>query len=144
MKILVLHGPNLNLLGKREPEIYGKDSLEDINSSLEKLAKEFEVELAFLQSNSETVLVESVQQAKQKGVSGILINPAAYGHTSVALRDAFLSTQIPFVEVHLSNTFARESFRHKSYLADIAAGVIIGFGAASYLLGLHGLVNKLK
>lgn len=144
MKILVLHGPNLNLLGKREPEIYGKDSLEDINSSLEKLAGELGVELSFLQSNSEAELLEAIQQASTKGISGVLINPAAYGHTSIALRDAFLSTQIPFVEVHLSNTFARESFRHKSFLADIASGVIIGFGATSYMLGLRGLVSKLK
>ncbi len=143
MKILVLHGPNLNLLGRREPGIYGTLSLDDINSALEALASEFECNLAFVQSNSEGALVDAIQDAADR-FDGILINPAAYTHTSIALRDAMAAVGLPFVEVHLSNIHSRESFRHKSYLAPLALGQICGFGLDSYLLGLRALFNHIK
>jgi len=143
MRILVLHGPNLNLLGKREPEIYGTLSLDDINGALEALGAEFEAALGFFQSNSEGALVDAIQQAPEK-YDGILINPAAYTHTSVALRDALAAIGLPFVEVHLSNIHRREEFRHHSYLAPLALGQICGFGLDSYLLGLRALFNHIK
>ena len=143
MRILVLHGPNLNLLGKREPEIYGTLSLEDINGALEALGAECEAVLGFFQSNSEGALVDAIQQAPEK-YDGILINPAAYPHTSVALRDALAAIGLPFVEVHLSNIHRREEFRHHSYLAPLALGQICGFGLDSYLLGLRALFNHIK
>lgn len=143
MKILVLHGPNLNLLGRREPEIYGTLALEDINAALEALAQEFECKISFLQSNSEGTLIDAIQAAPA-GYDGILINPAAYTHTSVALRDALAAVGLPFVEVHLSNIHRREEFRHHSYLAPIALGQICGFGLDSYLLGLRALFNHIK
>ncbi len=143
MRILVLHGPNLNLLGKREPEIYGTLSLDDINGALEALGAEFEAVLGFFQSNSEGALVDAIQQAPEK-YDGILINSAAYTHTSVALRDALAAIGLPFVEVHLSNIHRREEFRHHSYLAPLALGQICGFGLDSYLLGLRALFNHIK
>lgn len=142
MRFLVLHGPNLNLLGKREPETYGTLTLDDINRSLEKLAAELGCSLAFVQSNCEGALVDAIQAAR--GVyDGILINPAAYTHTSIAIRDAFAAVAVPFVEVHLSNVYRREEFRHKSLTAPLALGQICGFGAESYLLGLRALRSAL-
>ena len=143
MKVLVVHGPNLNLLGMREPSLYGTETLEDIDCQLVALSQKLGIMLQIMQTNSEGVLVDLIQQAPLSGANGILINPAAYGHTSIALRDALIAVQLPFVEVHLSNIFAREPFRHNSYLSDIASGVIIGFGAESYLLGLEGLSKVL-
>lgn len=143
-KILVLHGPNLNLLGSREAEIYGKTTLSDINNQLTSEAKSMSHELTSHQSNAEHELVDKIQQAKVDGVDFIIINPAAYTHTSVALRDALLAVEIPFIEVHLSNVKARESFRHESYLDDIATGGIFGFGAYSYTLALLAADHQLK
>lgn len=143
MKILVLNGPNLNLLGAREKEHYGNLSLAEIEKQLEKLAKELKLRVSFFQSNSETALVDKIQEAKTK-YDGILINAAAYTHTSIAIRDALASTGIPFVEVHLSNLAKREEFRRRSLLSDLAAGVIFGFGPDSYLLGLRGLASHIK
>jgi 3-dehydroquinate dehydratase-2 len=144
MKIMILHGPNLNLLGSRETELYGRKTLNDINESLRRRAEELGVEIQEnLQSNSESELVERIQAAQGK-VDGIVINPAAYTHTSIALRDALLATGIPFVEVHLSNIHAREPYRHQSYLSDIAVGIVAGFGPDSYLLALEGLIKRLE
>jgi len=143
MRILVLHGPNLNLLGTREPEVYGSLSLADVNSALEALGSEFECTLVFFQSNSEGALVDAIQQAPEN-YDGILINPAAYTHTSIALRDAMAAIGLPFVEVHLSNIHRREEFRHHSFLAPLALGQISGFGLDSYLLGLRALFNHIK
>jgi len=143
LKILVLHGPNLNLLGQREPGVYGSLTLADIETALEKLAAELNAKLEFFQSNSEGALVDRIQSASGK-VDGIVINPAAYTHTSIALRDAFLAVKIPFVEVHLSNIHSREDFRRRSYLADAAVGVVAGFGSESYCLGLRGLAARLS
>ncbi|MBP6744681.1 3-dehydroquinate dehydratase [bacterium] len=161
MKILVLNGPNLNLLGARETSTYGQTSLAEIESRLVKLAKDISavsaekaksasLELQFKQSNIEGELVNFIQSclgsssdAGISDVSGILINPGAYGHTSIAIRDAFLAVALPFVEVHVSNVYAREPFRHKSYLSDVAVGVIAGFGANSYELGLRALYDHL-
>jgi 3-dehydroquinate dehydratase-2 len=131
-KLLVLHGPNLNLLGTREPEIYGSDTLTDINARLTEVAAERGHEIAFLQSNAEHELVAAVHQAREDGVSCIVINPGAFTHTSIALRDALLGVAIPFIEVHLSNVHAREPFRQHSYLSDVAVGVITGLGAKGY------------
>ena len=138
-KILALHGPNLNLLGIREPEIYGSTTLEEINQFLQHSAEELNHEFAALQSNAEHELIAAVHQALVD-VDFIIINPGAYTHTSIALRDAFLATQIPFIEVHLSNIYARESFRHKSYLSDIAVGVISGLGSLGYELALQAAI----
>lgn len=135
--ILVLHGPNLNLLGTREPEIYGRTTLADIDSRLAKIAVEAGAKLASFQSNSEAALVERAQQAAQDGTGFIIINPAAFTHTSVALRDALAAVGLPFVEVHLSNVFAREAFRRESFFSDIAVGVISGLGAKGYELALQ-------
>lgn len=135
--ILVIHGPNLNLLGSREAELYGTDTLEAINARLAQRAGERGARLATYQSNSEAELVERIQQARQEGVDFILINPAAYTHTSVAMRDALAAVGIPFVEVHLSNVFARESFRRESYFTDIAVGIVSGLGAKGYELALE-------
>lgn len=144
MKILVIHGPNLNLLGTREPEIYGADTLEDIDRSLAQQAAGLSVDLQAFQSNNEGDIVSRIQQAAGDAVDAIVINPAAYTHTSIALRDALLATAIPFVEVHLSNVFARESFRRHSYLSDIAVGIIGGFGIDSYRLALDAAVYHCK
>lgn len=142
--ILVLSGPNLNLLGKREPGVYGAATLDSIHTKLRTLATELNANVETQQTNHEGELVTMVQQAAERNVAGILINPGAYGHTSIALRDAFLAVQIPFVEVHLSNIYAREPFRHHTYLCDIAAGVVVGLGEDSYLCGLRGLLAHLR
>lgn len=131
-KILVLHGPNLNLLGSREPDRYGRATLDEINKRLETLAGKSGASLFCFQSNAESELVERVQQARADGTQFIVINPAAYTHTSVALRDALAAVAIPFIEVHLSNIFAREAFRKESFFSDLAVGVISGLGAAGY------------
>ena len=144
MKILVLQGPNLNLLGTREPALYGHDTLDDVTAALDARAAELGVSLLHRWSNLEGELVTAVQEAATAGVSGAVVNAAAYTHTSVALRDALSGTGLPFVEVHLSNVHAREEFRHRSLLADKAIGVVCGFGLQSYLLGLEGLVSRLR
>jgi 3-dehydroquinate dehydratase-2 len=136
-KILVLHGPNLNLLGMREPGHYGHDTLPQINERLQRVAQDAGAVLEAFQSNSEAELIDRVQRAKAEAVDFIMINPAAYTHTSVALRDALAAVAIPFVEVHLSNVFAREPFRHHSYFSDLAVGVISGLGAKGYDLALE-------
>jgi 3-dehydroquinate dehydratase II len=141
-RILVLHGPNLNLLGTREPGVYGTTTLEGIDQLLAALAAELSVELRTLQSNHEGALVDAIQGA-HADCDGILINPAAYTHTSVALRDAIAATALPAVEVHLSNIHSREAFRTHSYVAPVAVGQISGFGPESYLLGLRALVSRL-
>jgi 3-dehydroquinate dehydratase-2 len=143
LSILVLHGPNLNLLGKREPGVYGIETLENINRSLEADARSLQVQLATYQSNHEGALVDAIHAALGTH-QGILINPGAYTHTSVAIRDAIAAVALPTVEVHLSNVYRRESFRHHSYIAPVAIGQISGFGSESYRLGLRGLVQYLK
>lgn len=143
-KFLILNGPNLNLLGTREPEVYGSTTLEQIEQYLSSLAKKKEHELAFFQSNAEHDLVSKIHSAVQENVDFIIINPAAFTHTSVALRDAFLGVKIPFIEVHLSNVHAREDFRQHSYLSDIAIGVICGLGADGYEFALIAGINHLN
>jgi len=143
-KLLVLHGPNLNLLGTREPTHYGLATLADINLALARRAVTAGVELESFQSNHEGALIERVHAAREQGVCYIIINPAAYTHTSVALRDAMAAAAIPFIEVHLSNVHARESFRHHSYFSDLAVGVITGLGSEGYLLALEYLLSKLN
>lgn len=143
-KILVLHGPNLNLLGSREPEIYGFTTLNDINNLLAAACASHQHDFFHLQSNAEFALIDRIHQAKVEAIDFIIINPAALTHTSVALRDALAGVQIPFIEVHLSNVHAREPFRHHSYLSDIAKGIICGFGAQSYLLALEAAFSHLK
>ena len=142
-RVLVLHGPNLNLLGIREPQFYGSASLDDINKKILQWAKREGVQVEVRQSNSEGELITLIQEAIGR-YQGIVINPAAFTHTSIALRDAIASTGIPTVEVHLSNIYKRESFRHQSYLAPVAVGQISGFGANSYLLGLQAIVEHLR
>ena len=141
-KILVINGPNLNLLGTREPEHYGQTTLDDINQELITLAKTAGHELASFQSNAEHELVDRIHQGAAEGVEFIIINPAAFTHTSVALRDALAGVAIPFIEVHLSNIFAREDFRHQSYFSDLAVGVISGLGAQGYELALEAALNS--
>lgn len=141
IKILVMHGPNLNLLGTREPSIYGRQTLDDINTSLGTLAKKMSVKLDCFQSNSEGDLVDRIQTSD---CHGILINPAALTHTSVALRDALIACTRPVIEVHLSNIFSREEFRRHSYISDIAVGVITGLGASGYLMGFKALVERIE
>lgn len=143
MKIAVIHGPNLRLLGRREPEVYGTDTLDDVNRALEELAGELGVELESFQSNHEGEILDFVEAAASR-CDGFLINPGAFTHTSIALRDALTGVDRPFVEVHLSNTAAREPFRRRSFLSDVAAGVVFGFGVQSYLLGLRGLVSRIR
>lgn len=142
-KLLVLHGPNLNLLGKREPEIYGHATLAEIDADLSSGAGKVGHALASFQSNAEHELVERVQAAAGDGTDFILINPAAFTHTSVALRDALAAVGIPFIEVHLSNPHAREPFRHTSYFSDLAVGVVAGFGADSYRYALDAAIRRL-
>ena len=142
--ILVMHGPNLNLLGEREPEIYGHETLGDINQKLEQQAIERGHHLLHMQSNAEYALIERVQDARHEGVNFILINPAALTHTSIALRDAFAAVAIPFIEIHLSNVHAREEFRQHSYLSDLAVGVICGLGAQGYELGLQAAISAIE
>ncbi len=141
--ILLLHGPNLNLLGTREPEIYGGETLEHINQQLIDAAISAGHHLLALQSNAEHELIQRIHDARQEMVDYIIINPGAFTHTSVALRDALLGVEIPFVEVHLSNVHGREEFRRHSYFSDIAEGIICGFGAQSYHLALHAVLSKL-
>jgi len=142
MKVAVIHGVNLRLLGRREPEVYGTDTLEDVNERLTALASDLGVELEVFQSNHEGELIDFIDDASAR-VQGFLINPGAYTHTSIALRDALVGVGLPFIEAHLSNTAGRERFRRHSYLSPVAAGVVLGFGVQSYLLGLRGLVAKL-
>lgn len=141
--ILLLNGPNLNLLGTREPEKYGSTTLTEIVNGLENQASALDITLSHLQSNAEHALIDRIHQARGN-TDFILINPAAFTHTSVALRDALLAVQIPFIEIHLSNVHAREPFRHHSYLSDIAVGVICGFGADGYTFALQAAVNRLS
>ena len=142
--ILVLHGPNLNLLGEREPGIYGHATLNDINQQLQQQARDKGHHLLYVQSNAEYELVERIQDARHEGVNFILINPAAFTHTSVALRDALAAVAIPFIEIHLSNVHAREEFRRHSYFSDIAQGVICGLGPQGYELGLQAALRYLE
>lgn len=143
-RIRVLHGPNLNLLGMREPEVYGSDTLNDINQRLEIQADRAGCDISFLQSNAEHEIVDAVQAGITEKIDYFIINPGAFTHTSIAIRDAFTAVNIPFIEVHLSNVHAREAFRQHSYLSDIAQGVILGLGAQGYQLALQAAISKLK
>jgi 3-dehydroquinate dehydratase-2 len=143
LKILVVHGPNLNLLGTREPEVYGHTTLAQIDAELAEVAKAAGCELDCQQSNHEGVLIDAIQASRQ-WANGILINPAGLTHSSVSLRDALAASGLPVVEIHLSNIFAREGFRHHSYVSGIATGIVSGFGAASYRLGLEALIDHLR
>ena len=140
--ILILHGPNLNLLGSREPDVYGNETLEEINGNLSKLATEAGVGLVSFQSNSEADLISRIQQAMGDETDFIIINPAAFTHTSIALRDALSAAHLPFIEVHLTNIFAREAFRRESYFSSLALGVISGLGARSYYLALKYAIHN--
>jgi 3-dehydroquinate dehydratase-2 len=142
--ILVIHGPNLNLLGSREPEVYGSSTLDDINRSLTDTAINANHHLLAMQSNAEYEIIERIHEASHEGINFIILNPGALTHTSIAIRDALLGVSIPFIEVHLSNVFAREAFRHHSYLSDIAEGVISGLGTDSYTLALQAAINRLE
>jgi 3-dehydroquinate dehydratase-2 len=142
MNILILHGPNLNLLGKREPGVYGHTTLGEINEALKAVADEHNVELRLVQSNHEGALIDALHQA-MTWADGVVINPGAYTHTSVAIRDAIAGTALPAVEIHLSNIHARESFRHTSLIAPVCVGQVCGFGWRSYLVGLTGLIEYL-
>jgi 3-dehydroquinate dehydratase-2 len=143
-KFLVVHGPNLNLLGAREPELYGNTALPEINRRLTDIAEAAGHSLAYFQSNAENELITRVHSAPSESIEFIIINPAAFTHTSVALRDALLAVEIPFIEVHLSNIYAREPFRHHSYLSDVAAGVISGLGVQGYELALQAAIASLQ
>ena len=143
MDLLLINGPNLNLVGTREPSIYGLQTLEDIQQGLLDLARELDVELKFFHSNSEGEIIDCIHKSVGS-IDGILINAGAYTHTSIALRDALLGVGIPYVEVHLSNIYSREEFRHKSFLSDKALGLVCGFGSISYQLALQGIVSYLK
>jgi len=142
VKILVLNGPNLNLLGTREPEIYGTETLLDIEDKLTTKASESVVDIDFFQSNSEDGLIDRLHKAKNDSVNYVIINPGAFTHTSVALRDAFLGTNIPFIEVHISNIYSREDFRKKSFLSDISTGLITGLGTAGYEFALSSIIRR--
>lgn len=141
---LVLHGPNLNLLGTREPEVYGTTTLAQINAGLQEYAKQQGHQLAYLQSNAEHELIDRIHAARSEKVDFIVINPGAFTHTSVAIRDALLGVNIPFIEVHLSNVHKREPFRHHSYLSDIAVGVICGLGAKGYYFALQTAIEQIE
>lgn len=143
MKILILHGPNLNLLGTREPEIYGSMTLDDINKKMIELGKELGAEIKCLQSNHEGALIDALQDART-WASGVVFNPGGYTHTSVALRDAISAIQIPVIEAHLSNVYVREEFRHVSMISAVCKGKVVGFGWRSYELGLRGLIDIIK
>ncbi len=143
MKILVLHGPNLNLLGSREPGVYGTLTLSEINGAVSALADDLGIEVTIIQSNSEGTMVDAIHSAAAS-CDGILINPAAYTHTSIAIRDALAAVALPVVEVHLSNIHAREEFRTRSFVAPVAVGQLSGFGLDSYLLGLRAIFNHIK
>jgi len=142
MNVLVLNGPNLNLLGSREPEVYGTDSLSDIEDRLSAIAREKSVEIEFYQSNSENDLIDKLHEAKQNEVDYVIINPGALTHTSIALRDAFLGVDIPFLEIHISNIYSREEFRKKSYLSDISQGLITGLGVGGYEYALLSIIKR--
>ncbi|MBI3396547.1 MAG: type II 3-dehydroquinate dehydratase [Spirochaetia bacterium] len=143
MKILVIQGPNLNMLGKRESLHYTTTTLDEIHSMLREQALPLEAQLSFFQSNHEGAIVDRIHEAHGDGTRGILINAGAYTHTSIAIRDALLAAGLPFVEVHISNVYARETFRQHSYLSDVAAGLVVGFGPDGYRLGLLGLIQKI-
>ena len=142
MNILVLNGPNLNLLGTREPEVYGTDTLKDIEENLKSISKNHNVNVRFYQSNSENELINELHTAKQENVDAIIINPGAFTHTSIALRDAFLGVGIPFIEVHISNIYRREEFRKKSFLSDISEGLITGLGVSGYEFALLTIIKR--
>lgn len=142
MNILVLNGPNLNLLGTREPEVYGTDTLQDIENKLQSIAQENNVKIDFYQSNSETDLIDALHKSKQDDVNFIIINPGAFTHTSIALRDAFLGVNVPFIEVHISNIYSREEFRKKSFLSDISQGLITGLGVSGYEFALLSILRR--
>ena len=144
MKIGVLHGPNLGRLGQREPDVYGDVTLDEIDEGLRDLAEDLSLEVEIVQSNHEGEMVDTLERWAGDGFDGVLVNAGGLTHTSVVLRDGLVGTGVPFVEVHLSNTSAREPFRHRSLLSPVAAGVVYGFGADSYLLGLRGLVQRLR
>lgn len=141
--VLVLHGPNLNLLGHREPSLYGAQSLVELNAQLEQQAHAAGIRLSAIQSQSESVMIEAIHTAYTDRADYLILNPAAYTHTSIALRDALLAVRIPFIEVHISNIFARETYRHHSYFSDIAQGVIHGLGVYGYVLALHAVIHEL-
>ena len=143
-KILALHGPNLNLLGHREPNIYGSDTLNDINTRCETICTEAGHEFSDLQSNTEADLINRLHEARVDGTEFMLVNFGGLTHTSIAIRDAILAAEIPFIEVHLSNLYAREEYRHHSYFADIAVGSIVGLGAQGYELAVHAAIKKLE
>ena len=142
MNILVLNGPNLNLLGSREPEVYGTDSLKDIEENLKSISKKHNVNIRFYQSNSENELINELHNAKLENIDAIIINPGAFTHTSIALRDAFLGVDIPFIEVHISNIYRREEFRKKSFLSDISEGLITGLGVNGYEFALLSIIKR--
>lgn len=142
-KILVIHGPNLNLLGSREPDIYGSTSLAELNAALKQQAELAGCSLDSFQSNSEADLINSVHKAREQHIDYLIINPAAFTHTSIAIRDALAAVQIPFIEVHISNIFAREPFRHHSYLSSLATGVVTGLGIKGYSLALQAVLDSL-
>lgn len=142
-RVLVIHGPNLNMLGKREPDQYGSDTLADIDAAIKEAAANYGLEVACFQSNNESALVDKIQSLVGSDVGGLIINPAAYTHTSVAIRDAILLLDIPVVEVHLSNIYARESFRHKSMISGVATGQVAGFGKSGYLMALMALAERI-
>ena len=142
MNILVMNGPNLNLLGTREPEVYGKETLDDIEKNLQSIALQNEARIEFFQSNSENDLINELHNAKKRDVNFIIINPGAFTHTSIALRDAFLGVSIPFIEIHISNIYGREEFRKKSFLSDISNGLITGLGTRGYEFALLSILKR--